>query len=462
MPGPYRRPVPFQRHIGILLVVVAWIVIAIATLMPGGADQDTAPASCLACGQDWGADALANVLLFLPLGAGLWLARVRPLRAFVLVACTTLGVESLQLSVVVGRDASLRDLATNVVGGGLGYLALPLVRKWLRPGERQAAALAAAWSTVWLAGTLVTAWALSPSLPATRWWASWRAPGSVPGGLGVPKAADAPLVLAAVIAGRPVAPGPLPQWPLLRPPLLGGEAMAVRTVLAPGRSPPDIALVEDPDTWQELLGFHRAGRGVTFQFRTRATALRLRSPSIASGDFLPGTRPDTIRLTGRISGGWVRLDVERDSGPVIHRALAASPNWGWSFLVPFDYAFGNAVHLFTACWIATLVLPIAYWATQAGGAASAAIRLAAGVSVAAPAAALLIVPRIFTLPPVHWSEWLAWLAGSALGAAGGGLARSGGRSRLRSRAVSRAASPLVQELRPHAARATHPTEEILE
>jgi hypothetical protein len=405
--------------LGVLLALASWLVIGFATLTPARGIDTTAgaPAACLTCDAGWGADLLANVLLFVPLGAGLALAGSRARRALVAIALTTLTIELLQLRFVAGRDASLRDLATNFVGGAAGYWIAARWRSFVFPRPALAAVKAAAWAMVWLAGTAVSGWAFTPSLPPSLWWAHWAEPAAA---AAAPAAAGhaVPVVLEASLGGLPVAPGPVEQWPAMRPRLLDGGAAVVRAVIAPGTTASDaeIAVVDDADTEQDLIAFRRHGDGVAFYFRTRGAALRLRSPALASRDFLPATGgADTVRLAGAFAAGRLRVAAESASGPPVTRSLAVSPNWGWSFFVPSSYVFGDEVRVLTALWVATLVLPIAYWAARAGSAAPPARRVAAGAAVLAPAAGLWAIPALFHLPPVHWSEWLAWAAGTALG-----------------------------------------------
>jgi hypothetical protein len=87
---------------GAALAAAGVLAIAAATLTPAAETARTPAFGCVICGPDGGLDALANVLLFVPLGAGLALRRWRPSRALAAVALTTLAVELLQLRLVTG------------------------------------------------------------------------------------------------------------------------------------------------------------------------------------------------------------------------------------------------------------------------------------------------------------------------------------------------------------------------
>jgi len=79
------------------------------------------------------AEAAANVLLFVPVGAGLALFRRRPRFwvAVLLLASISVGIEVVQ-SALPARTPSLRDIATNTTGGALGLLVVLLGRRVAR------------------------------------------------------------------------------------------------------------------------------------------------------------------------------------------------------------------------------------------------------------------------------------------------------------------------------------------
>lgn len=84
------------------------------------------------------AEALANILMFVPLGLLLAAAVPRARAALLVVglALLSLGVELAQLLLLSGREATLRDVALNSTGGLVGVVAgrLLLVPR----GSRQA------------------------------------------------------------------------------------------------------------------------------------------------------------------------------------------------------------------------------------------------------------------------------------------------------------------------------------
>lgn len=84
------------------------------------------------------AEAVANVVLFVPLGlAGGWLVR-RGREPWVVVALGLLAVavEAVQYP-TAGRDASLRDVVLNSLGGLLGVAVALLGKLWVRRRRRR-------------------------------------------------------------------------------------------------------------------------------------------------------------------------------------------------------------------------------------------------------------------------------------------------------------------------------------
>ena len=93
------------------LGVVAWApvalalgLVALATLLPThGPGGDEVPFWCLGCGDYALADAVANVVLFVPLGWALSRAGLKPYLGLALILTTTSGIEWLQHALISGR-----------------------------------------------------------------------------------------------------------------------------------------------------------------------------------------------------------------------------------------------------------------------------------------------------------------------------------------------------------------------
>jgi VanZ family protein len=106
--------------IGTLLIVLGVALVALATLWPIPGESHSEPAWCIVCDEDDIPNFVLNIVLFLPLGAGLRFRGVPPAAALVLLAGLTCGVEAAQFRLVPGRDASLGDVIANLLGGLAG------------------------------------------------------------------------------------------------------------------------------------------------------------------------------------------------------------------------------------------------------------------------------------------------------------------------------------------------------
>jgi hypothetical protein len=211
----------------------------------------------------------------------------------------------------------------------------------------------------------------------------------------------------------------LPESHLLRDRLLEG-AGPVTVEGITGRAPVNLApivSVFDGHTVEIFLLGQRRDQAI-FRLRTRVSDLKFHPPGIGIEHALPVNPGTPFILAGSYLRGryWLRVDV---GGRTVERTLAASPNWAWSFMLPMgNRAFGWEVYWLTALWVGMLLFPIGYWAGRSGSRGiAAAVWLLVGVT-------LVLVPRWFALPPVHWSEWAA--AGIGLMLAHAAARRSAG------------------------------------
>ncbi|HEX2188967.1 MAG TPA: VanZ family protein, partial [Longimicrobiaceae bacterium] len=124
-------PPPAARRAGAVLTLASVLVIASLTLFPTD-DRSGGLTLCLFCGSRGLADAILNVFLFVPLGAGLALGGAGILAATLVGGAFTGGIEFLQ-SLIPGRDASPPDLLFNTLGCVLGAALVRSAPAWLHP-----------------------------------------------------------------------------------------------------------------------------------------------------------------------------------------------------------------------------------------------------------------------------------------------------------------------------------------
>ena len=397
-----------QRQAGLILVIAGWVFVLLVTLYPAHDQIDTAAGTsiwCLVCGELGLVDVTLNTILFIPLGLGLGLLRVPWVRALLIIVITTLTIEVLQLSLVVGRDASLSDLLTNSFGGMAG---LALGRHWRRllfppPGTSLRVAILGAMA--WLGVQGFTAFALQRVLPRSVYYGQWA-----------PALANFEQFTGQVVSVR-LDTIPLPGMRLadsdeVRKTLLAtGSALEVRALS--GQPTADVAPIFSifDDRQREIVLLGQDGRDLIFRVRTRTSPLGLRSPALRLADALPSVPDTRIELRARYTPGHYQLDAEI-GGSSHSRDLALSASWGWTFLLPFDHAFGAEMPWLTVLWVGGLLLPIGYYA---GRSAISGGPIAVSVLLLMLAAGLVLIPALAGFALWHPLEWAAGILGSLSG-----------------------------------------------
>jgi len=420
------------------------------TLTPGSPTVPPPVGACIFCGGTGGQDFVDNILLFVPFAFFLRLAGVRGWRVLAAAVAATVVIETMQLSVIPGRDASLGDVLSNSLGGLVGLLLADRGRALLFPAPLAARRLAIGTALGWLGVLGVTGWALHPSLlrgrPAIVQWAPrnprWaRFHGvvrdaaldghTIPAGpLRFGSAADDHVHLAAVVENGNVRPS---FAPIVR-------------VAAPG----------GPDGEDEIVALGEDGCDLALHARMRASDLRLRSPTVTvprvfpCGDASDAARGvaegDTMALAGAADAAgrmWVAASRRSAGGAKAEEhmeVLRLAPTLGWSFFLPWNYPFGRRAHWYlTALWLGGLLLPAGYWTARGWGARGR--RRATMVGVGGGLVALLVACGLVAVPALSglawggWTDWLASLAGAGLGALAG----------LRSLRPARAVEPAVMQ-----------------
>ena len=159
-------------------MVVAVLFLTLWPLPEQAYRSSLSPVTCLVCGDQGVQDVIQNIIMLLPLGLALGLAGVRPRMAALGAFGLAVLVESLQYTVITGRDASLSDVITNTAGAALGAAIAPHLPTLLRPGRRAAATLGITATALWAAAWLFGAWALQGNIGAGHW--RGRFPGDMP------------------------------------------------------------------------------------------------------------------------------------------------------------------------------------------------------------------------------------------------------------------------------------------
>jgi hypothetical protein len=394
------------RTLGTGLGVLGAACVLVATLTPMRDVRGlalTTPLLCLVCGEYGGADVAANLLLFLPLAVGLRLSGQSWGRTVLVCGLLSFTVELLQFRVVSGRDSSLSDLLTNTTSSAIGATLAGLLPRMVAPRPRAAVVFLACGSALLLLFLAASAWLLGPSVRDGPLSSSWAhiAPGFdvFTGGIeavhldGAPMPPDGTPADSAALRRR-LAAGSF----ALEADVISGVPVADRSWIYELRAASDHALT--------LSQLRREAR---VDMPARALRFRMFPPAVTLPEGLPERAGVPVRLTTSGHDGRVRLTSDY-GGRVRSVELTISPAYGWIMVVPFELAAGTGFRWITAFGLALVALPLGFWARQTGRPGAALAGLAATLVLA-----LAVIPAAGGFPPVHWSEWMAWGLGAAVG-----------------------------------------------
>jgi hypothetical protein len=388
-----------------------WLLILAATLVPlpeQAPRSALTPLTCLVCGEAGTVDVLLNVCLFVPLGLFLRLLKWRRSLVMWCGILTTLGVETAQLLVIPGRDPSVSDVITNSAGTVIGILLAERGALLVAPTATAAARLAvaaAALPALVLAGT---AWLLVPAPPASVWYGQ-HAPD-----LGVYEQFRG-TILEATLGGSPMPVGPLRNSDDLHQRFLSdGPSLSARFVAGP-KPPGPAPIVSVFDAHQRkviLLG--QGGRWLFFETRMRSDDLRFRTLSFTLRSMPVPAVGDTLRMTGRVHGGTVRLSVTGPRG-ALEDQYRLSPGLGWALVSPTPQPVGGNVAVISMLWVALLWVPFGYYAVGRGadGRRRGTVVRAGGT---AAALGMVLAPALTGVPIPGPAEWIGLAAGILSGA----------------------------------------------
>lgn len=392
---------------------MAALAVASLTLIPGNvAAGPSTPFFCLlGCDRGGLRDLINNVVLFIAVG---WVLRswLPPRAALATCLAITVGIESLQAVVLVGRDSSLRDILANLGGGAIGiwlYAGWPRLLFATRSSSRRNGAVAAAF---WACTLVATAMGLKAAPTARPWFGQW--------GMGTELRDYAPYrgALLRIAVGDWVPPDTLlPEPNALRLALDRGRAL-IDVVAVSGPRPPFTApmfsVTDDQRERQILVGQDR--RALRLEVRTRFDTWGLRGLA-ARLPLFPGRKAgDTVSVRAGIAERrWV---IEARSGTEQQATtVPLTVGLGWVALLPIDYPVSNEWIVMNVVWLAALTMPWAYWLSRADP------RRAIVWGIGLLGVACGLVPALTGAAPSTVAEWSGSATGGVLGWVLGALSR---------------------------------------
>lgn len=409
-----------RRIEGAGLLLLATVAVILATLRPTAA---TAAHLCIVCGPHAAVEAVVNVLLFIPIGAGLALLGVRWRTAIVIGAAATVVIETLQLALPLGRVASISDLITNTVGTAIGFYLSEHRRAIAYPRSRAALRYAIGMGVAWLLTLTATAVALLPSVPEGAYVAQW-------GPVVEPFDRYTGRVIGAHVSGVAIPNGPIAQSDKLRHAMRQDVRVEVTTELggAPLRLAPVLRLVGADSAEVFLLGQRKSD--LLFRSRVLATEIRLVTPMVVMPDAvstLDASERGTLVAGGRRERGRLRVGaLANDANLELHAGA------GWLLFLPPASSLQASADLLSAVWSGMPLFAAGYWAgrrarrraRRAGDAmrmrgAGGQILMALPVLLGLAVVGLAGISALFGLSQPSWVVWIGAITAIGVGLAVG-------------------------------------------
>ncbi|MEP6764377.1 MAG: VanZ family protein [Gemmatimonadaceae bacterium] len=393
----------------ITLLVCSLLFVAVATLSPGAYQSSTAtPAGfwCFACDPLSGSDAIANTLMFVPLGAALAIAFGRG-RALFTGVLLSIGIETLQhFGIPSGRDSNITDVMTNSLGTMFG---LQIVRHWhtlIAPSARTARTLSAASASFIVFVLALTAWALGrdvneqsignferselPFTPGFGWYHGYVLNTNVRQ-LDFEHPGDGPLILKGELAAV--------------------DTFTVRVARRDERNAlvPLLYIHKTNDTLPQLI-VGQSGIDARVRIALRAARLRFVVPEL----ILPRAFADsgkeirTLEVVVRPES-W-SIQSER-SGITASATLPLTLGLGWTFVQGAIRLGGTASAFISIVWMCVLFFPVGFWSAQHGSR----LGVVAGSFAFVLATALWVLPSYAGIAPTTLLEWVEAIAGFIAG-----------------------------------------------
>ena len=381
--------------IGRLMLGVALGLILLATLTPFPGARLPDFVGCVICGVRGWSDALANLILFVPLGAALLAnGRTGP-RAVGLAGLLSAGIELAQIF-IPGRDPSLGDVCFNTLGAAVGQVTAALALKLAACSGRAAARLSLVSAIGVAVVTGVTGWLLLPALPlsALRAWYS-------------PDRPDLELfrgrVISTSLGSVPFRTSVFPNPDEVRRSLLTGAPLRIVALAgARARALAPMLVIEDEDG-NELLLTGPDRDDWVLRLRTRAASHRLDQPDLRLRGALTRVAPgDTLRIEARRDPDGYCLRVNETQACRLGFTIGS----GWALLLYLRHFPPWLQRLLGAAWVAGLVVPIGFWARK---------RWETVVGGSLLFITLALLPPLVGLLPTPGAQWLGAGVGGLIG-----------------------------------------------
>jgi hypothetical protein len=378
-------------------IFIAAALVLIATLYPMPSAGGSGNPACLICGDGGLADAIVNVILFIPLGAAAALTGRSTLAALAMGAALSGGVELAQIALIPGRDASLGDLLFNTLGAAAGVGLVKTSWWWLGYDRLRSSRLSLAAAVIASGMIAGTGLLVAPRPPERTYFVMWRPV------LRHLDPYDAP-VRSVTIGGRALLPSRIEHPTHVRDLLQAGALIRVDAVVGPktSRQSAMFAIYDDLKREVVLIGPDR--EDLVFRFRMRAASARLEQPEIrvVGGwrNLVPGSE---ISVTARRSG----RDYCVGFGPRPPCTSGFSAGMGWALLLRFEHWPAPLRTASNVVWLGMLGLAVGFWARR---------RWESLCAIALLTLSIVVVPAWVGLVTTPAGEALGAIAGIGLGA----------------------------------------------
>jgi hypothetical protein len=393
-------------RVGTAITLGGGAAIAAATLVPEPGASPI-PYFCVACGRLDSTDAVLNVLLFIPFGLGLAIRNTHVVKAILIVVFTTALVELLQLTVILGRSATLGDIVTNTIGGSIGFMAGRHWRSIVYPATMLRRVLLALATLEFAALIVLTGFSVQPS-PTT---------GTFFGHHARPYRNEPPFpgkVHSSYVGECRVTDETIEPYSCIGPALVRGESVTV-AVSARGTTASPSAIVQVVDERQnEILRVGADRDKATFSVRTRAAQMRLRPYRFAVDSVFASDGLQDVHIVGSFSPSEATITASGSRSR--HATFRVGPASGWKLFIPLRYYDDGSfrARAVDAFWLALLVFPIGYWSMRSGsGGPSLLETLLVGTCIIG---ALLTCPLFFGTARPSITEMVVCMGGIAAGA----------------------------------------------